>query len=39
LELRRVEFAGLGLGSLKPGQWRHLEPGEVRRLKGLIRLA
>ena len=39
LELRRVEFAGLGLGNLKPGQWRHLEPGEVRRLKSLVRLA
>lgn len=39
LELRRVEFAGLGLGNLKPRQWRHLEPGEVRRLKVLVRLA
>jgi 23S rRNA pseudouridine2605 synthase len=39
LELRRVEFAGLGLGTLRPGQWRHLEPGEVRRLKGLVGLA
>jgi len=39
LELRRVEFAGLEMGSLKAGQWRHLEPGEVRRLKSLVRLA
>jgi len=39
LELRRVEFAGLGLGTLKPGQWRHLEPGEVRRLKSLVNIA
>jgi pseudouridine synthase len=39
LELRRVEFAGLGLGTLKPGLWRHLEPGEVRRVKELIGLA
>lgn len=39
LELRRVEFAGLGLGNLKPGQWRHLEPGEVRRLKSLVNIA
>jgi pseudouridine synthase len=38
-ELKRVEFAGLVLGSLKPGQWRHLEPGEIRRLKGLVGLA
>lgn len=39
LELRRVEFAGLGLGNLKPGQWRHLEPGEIRRLKSLVNIA
>jgi 23S rRNA pseudouridine2605 synthase len=39
LELRRVEFAGLTLKDLKPGQWRHLEPGEVRRLKKLVDLA
>lgn len=38
LELRRVEFAGLGLGSLKPGQWRHLNVQEVRRLKSLVKL-
>ena len=34
LELRRVEFAGLALGKLKPGEWRDLQPGEVRRLLG-----
>jgi pseudouridine synthase len=39
LELRRVEFAGLALEDLKPGQWRHLEPREVRRLKVLVDLA
>ncbi len=39
LELRRVEFAGLGLKPLKPGQWRHLEPREVRRLKNLVSLS
>jgi 23S rRNA pseudouridine2605 synthase len=39
LELRRVEFAGLGLKPLKRGQWRHLEPREVRRLKKLVDLA
>lgn len=39
LELRRVEFAGLVLEDLKPGQWRHLEPREVRRLKVLVDLA
>jgi len=39
LELRRVEFAGLVLEDLKPGQWRHLEPREVRRLKLRVDLA
>jgi pseudouridine synthase len=39
LELRRVEFAGLGLKPLKPGEWRHLEPREVRRLKKLVDLS
>jgi len=38
LELRRVEFAGLSLEGVKPGQWRHLEPPEVRRLKALVGL-
>jgi pseudouridine synthase len=38
LELRRVEFAGLSLEGLKPGEWRPLEPGEVRRLKALVDL-
>jgi len=32
--LKRVTFAGLGLGRLKPGQWRRLSPGEVRSLRG-----
>ncbi len=31
--LKRVTFAGLGLGHLKPGQWRRLTPGEVRALR------
>ena len=39
LKLRRVEFAGLGVKSLKKGAWRHLEPGEVRRLKKQVGLA
>lgn len=38
LELRRVEFGGLTLEGLKPGEWRRLEPAEVRRLKGLVGL-
>lgn len=38
-ELRRVEYAGLVLKGLKPGQWRHLGPPEVRRLKALVDLS
>ncbi|MDN5348576.1 MAG: rRNA synthase [Clostridia bacterium] len=33
LKLKRVKFAFLTLGSLRPGQYRHLTPEEVRRLK------
>ncbi len=33
-KLKRVEFAGLTLGSLQPGEWRTLTPKEVERLKG-----
>ena len=32
-ELRRVRMGPIGLGRLKPGQWRELTPDEVRRLK------
>ena len=39
LELRRVGLAGLTLKKLKPGQWRHLEPWEVRKLKVLVHLS
>ncbi len=35
LELKRVEFAGLTLGNLKPGESRPLTPAEVRRLQSL----
>jgi pseudouridine synthase len=31
--LLRVEFAGLTLDGLRPGQWRHLKKAEVERLK------
>ncbi len=34
-KLKRVRFAGLGLGKLKPGQYRHLTAEEVERLKRL----
>ena len=33
-KLKRVEFAGLGLGGLKPGDYRPLTPVEIKRLKG-----
>jgi len=39
LELRRVGLAGLTLKKLKPGQWRHLEPWEVGKLKALVHLS
>ncbi len=34
--LKRVRFAGLGPGRLKPGEYRHLTPQEVERLKKLV---
>ncbi len=34
-ELTRLEFAGIGLGHLKPGQYRKLNPNEVGRLMNL----
>jgi pseudouridine synthase len=37
LKLRRVSFAGLSLGSLKAGEYRHLRPSEVEKLKKLTR--
>ena len=36
-ELRRVRMGPIGLGRLKPGQWRDLTPEEVRRLKSATR--
>jgi 23S rRNA pseudouridine2605 synthase len=34
--LRRIDFAGLTLEGLKPGQWRHLRTAEVKRLRKLV---
>ena len=34
-ELRRIRMGPIGLGRLKPGQWRDLTPGEVRQLKAV----
>jgi 23S rRNA pseudouridine2605 synthase len=36
-ELRRVRMGPIGLGRLKPGQWRDLTDEEVRRLKAATR--
>ncbi|MBI1791430.1 MAG: rRNA pseudouridine synthase [Acidobacteria bacterium] len=36
-KLKRVRVGFLELGSLKPGEYRHLTPLEVKRLRGLIR--
>ncbi len=36
--LVRVDFAGLTLEGLRPGQWRYLRTAEVRRLKKLVGL-
>ncbi|RMG69187.1 MAG: rRNA pseudouridine synthase [Calditrichaeota bacterium] len=35
-ELHRLEFAGLRVSDLKPGEWRELTPEEVQSLKKLI---
>ena len=34
--LHRSVYAGLSLGGLEPGQWRELEPSEVKRLRTLL---
>ena len=38
VSLKRIRFAGLSLGKLKPGHWRHLTPGEIKRLKQKVDL-
>jgi len=35
-ELRRIRMGPIGLGRLKPGQWRDLTRDEVRRLKSSV---
>src|ERR1044071_9306772 len=34
-DLRRIRMGPITLGRLKPGQWRDLSPGEVKRLKAV----
>ncbi|MFH1758063.1 MAG: pseudouridine synthase [Pseudomonadota bacterium] len=36
LKLKRVAFAGLSMGRLRPGEYRNLRPGEVQKLKELV---
>ena len=36
--LHRSGYAGLTVHGLEPGEWRELEPAEVRRLQSLVRL-
>jgi len=36
--LRRVEFAGISVRNLKPGQWRYLTTSEVDQLRSLVGL-
>lgn len=36
--LKRIKFAGLTLGRLKPGEWRYLTQSEVARLHSLVNL-
>lgn len=38
LQLCRIEFAGLTMRGLKPGQWRYLTAKEVENLKKLVKL-
>jgi pseudouridine synthase len=38
-ELARVEFAGITVKGLRPGQWRHLTDREVSRLKSTVDLS
>lgn len=35
-ELERIEFAGLRLQSLKPGEWRFLTPKELQKLRTMV---
>jgi hypothetical protein len=37
-DLVRVEFSGLTLEGLKPGQWRYLKTAEILRLRKLVGL-
>ena len=39
LELKRISFAGLGLGSLREGRFRHLTDAEVEKLKSRVGLS
>ena len=36
MRLTRTRFAGLTVEGLKPGEWRHLTPAELRSLRGAV---
>ncbi|MGD8538995.1 MAG: pseudouridine synthase [Candidatus Aminicenantes bacterium] len=36
--LKRINYAGIGIGTLKKGEWRYLTPSEVDGLKGQVGL-
>ena len=38
LSLKRTGYSFITLGNLKPGHFRHLNPAEVKRLKGEVGL-
>jgi 23S rRNA pseudouridine2605 synthase len=39
LELKRIRLGPLQLGTLQPGQWRHLTPNEIQKLEALKKQA
>ncbi len=39
LALQRLEFAGVGLGELRPGEWRYLTDEEIGLLRSAVGLA
>jgi 23S rRNA pseudouridine2605 synthase len=36
--LKRINYAGIAIGTLKKGQWRYLTPSEITHLKKLVGL-
>jgi 23S rRNA pseudouridine2605 synthase len=36
--LKRINYAGIGIGTLRMGEWRYLKPSEIKRLKEQVGL-